>query len=295
MNNAIFTAFDDNHFFYFIRLYNSLNENYPNHPNIIVHYEGKNTDRINWLKSRKDIRLFLNTELSVNLTSLHFHKAVPSKLVYFKYLLWTNKYDEYDNILHLDVDTLVLGSLDELLSRDDFFVVYNNIPFKEVRILPDDKKSRGLAGCYLRYHGIKEPEHDDMINAGVFMIPKIGRKKKYLESLVEITNDFKDLLVYADQSALSLWCMKHGIAPSTEYQYNFQTPLFNKFLDSRYKGDLDLGSYFSLKKDILYKIKILHYSGPIKPDCPMFRKWRHMGRYKELFYECFQKYQGVPR
>ena len=44
---------------------------------------------------------------------------------------------------------------------------------------------------------------------------------------------------------------------------------------------------------ILEKVKIIHYSGPIKPDCPRFKKWRHMGRYKEMFYECFQKYQGV--
>ena len=214
-------------------------------------------------------------------------------MVYYKYLLWTNRYDEYDNILHLDVDTLVLAPLDELFNRNEFFIVYNNISFREVRILPKDKKSMALAGFYLGYHGIRLPEHEDMINAGVFMIPKRFRQKKYLDSLVDITNDFKDLLVYADQSALSLWCIKNEIIPSDEYQYNFQTPLFDKFFRSRYRGDLSLGNYFSLKKDILNKIKILHYSGPIKPNYAQFHSWRLMGRYKKIFYDCFQKYGGT--
>jgi len=294
MNNAIFMAFDDKHFYYFIRLYNSLNENYPDHPIILAHYEGIQPSRVEWLKSRKDIRLYLNTELPPELTTQYYHKAVPSKLVYFKYLLWTELYDEYDNILHLDADTLVFSSFEELFKRDEFFVAYNNISFKEVTILPTNKKDRGLSGFYLGYHGIRTPTHNDMVNAGIFMIPKKYRKREHLKFLIDITNDFKDLLVYADQSALSLWCIKNNITPSEEYEYNFQTPLFEKSYRSRYKGKLSLGSFFSLRKDIINKIKILHYSGPIKPDIIKFRKWNLMGRYANLFYEQYQKYQGIP-
>lgn len=293
MTNAIFVAFDDHHWHYFTRLYNSLQDNYPNHPTLLVHYDGFDSVRAEWLRKRSDIRLFLHPKLSINLNSMHYHKAVQSRMVYFKYLLWTDQYDEYDNILHLDVDTIVLSTLDELFEQNKFFVVSNNISFKEVTILPRDRKGMALAGYWLGYHGIKKPEHDDMINAGVFVIPKSYRKEKYLNSLIEITNDFKNLLVYADQSALSLWCIKHSILPSKEYQYNFQIPLFDKFFRSRYKGELSPGSYFSLKDDILNKIKILHYSGPIKPDYTKFREWRLMGRYKKIFLDCYHKYSGV--
>jgi lipopolysaccharide biosynthesis glycosyltransferase len=293
MNNAIFVAFDNNHWHHFIHLYNSLQENYPDHPILLVHFAGWNPDMIEWLKAQKDIRFYPTRDLTINLVSPGYHKAVPSKMVYYKYLLWTNNYDEYDNILHLDVDTLVLSPLDELFEKDDFFVVANNIPFKEVRILPPDKENKSTIESYLKRHHIRQPEHEDMVNAGVFLIPKSYRKKGYLESIVNITNDFGKLLVYADQSALSLWCIKHGITPSEEYQYNLQPPIFNKFYTRRYKKVLNTGLVFNKNKNVLDNIKIVHFSGPIKPNIRKFTTWRLMGRYAWTFKYLYDKYMGV--
>lgn len=295
MNNAIFIAFDDKHWHYFIHLYNSLQKNYPDHPVLLVHYTGWDHLKTTWLSNRSDIRLYYKPSLSINLESHWYHDAVPSKVVYYKYLLWTENYDEYDNILHLDVDTIVLSPLDELFEKKDFFIVKNNIPFKEVRILPDSKSYNDIRDSKLKKHGIRSPEHDDMINAGIFVIPKSYRTRNHLNTLVDITNDFSYLLVYADQSALSLWCLKNDITPNEDYRYNFQIPLFDKLFRPRYKKPLDIGSYISLKNDILDKIKIIHFSGPIKPNYEKFKTWKLMGRYASIFLNCYNTYEGVPR
>lgn len=261
---------------------------------LLVHYTGWEYFKINWLRKRPDIRLYSNAKLPIDLISHWYHDAIPSKMVYYKYLLWTEDYDEFDNILHLDADTLILSPLDELFEKDEFFVVKNNIPFKEVRILPENKTYNDIKNKKLKKYGIRLPKHDDMINAGVFLIPKRYRTKDHLNTLVDITNDFGYLLVYADQSALSLWCLKNNITPSEDYQYNFQTPLFDKLFRPRYKKSLDIGNYLKLKKDILNKIKIIHFSGPLKPNYPKFKTWRLMGRYANIFLNCYRKYEGVP-
>jgi len=293
MNNAIFIALDDHHWQYFMHCYNSLVDNYPNHPKLLVHYSGWRKERITWLSYREDIKLYLKRDLPKEFSYSWYHEEVPSKMVYYKYLLWTSGYDEYDNILHLDADTIVLSPLDALFESKEFFVVKNNIPFKEVRVLSDTKSFQETIVQKLNFHGIKYPNHDDMVNAGVFLIPKAYRNKHYLDSLLKITNDFGPFLVYADQSALSLWCLANNITPSSDYQYNFQMPLFDKFFRPRYKKPLDIGNYFSLKKDILKSVKVIHFSGTSKPDRANSSKWSLMGRYSEIFYNCYRTYSGV--
>jgi len=304
MNNAIFIALDDRHWHYFMHCYNSLLDNYPNHPILLVHYSGWRKERIDWLSYREDIRLYLKQDLPKEFSYRWYHEEVPSKMVYFKYLLWTNEYDEYDNILHLDADTIVLSPLDDLFEKTEFFVVKNNLPFKEVQVLSNskayeayfiknNKTYRKAVDPLLQEHGLTYPKHMDMVNAGVFLIPKAYRTKQYLDSLLKITNDFGPFLVYADQSALSLWCIENGITPSSDYQYNFQMPVFDKLLRSRYKDDLSVGWYFSYKKDILNNIKIIHFSGILKPDRTRFSKWGLMGRYAELFSNCYRTYSRV--
>jgi lipopolysaccharide biosynthesis glycosyltransferase len=265
--------------------------NYPNHPKLLVHYSGWRKERITWLSYREDIRLYLKQDLPKEFSYNWYHEEVSSKMVYFKYLLWTNEYDEYDNILHLDADTIILSPLDKLFESKEFFIVKNNIPFKEVQVL--SSYYRGYIDPIIQAHGLRYPEHEDMVNAGVFLIPKAYRTKHYLDSLLKITNDFGPFLVYADQSALSLWCIENDITPSSDYQYNFQMPVFNKLFRSRYKGNLSVGGYFSYKKDILDKIKIIHFSGILKPDRAKFNKWGLMGRYAKLFSNCYRTYSGA--
>lgn len=288
MNDAIFMAFDDRHWVYALSCLKSIKKNYPNHPTILIFYNGENPEKISHLKSVQNSSLYLNYILPDYIKTPTFHKDVNSKMVYYKYLLWTDLFDNYGNILHLDVDTIILYPLDDIFNLDNFFIVRDNAPFSEVTILPKLTKSIKKK---LDYFDIKIPDHNDMANAGVFMIPRKFRSKRHFYSLNEITTIFGSNLKYADQSALSLWCIRHMITPTEKYEYNYQMPLFSKFYIPRYKKDLSPGMLFSLKKDLLNNIKIIHFSGATKPTINRFLKWRLMGRYARMFYDCYNYYK----
>lgn len=290
MHNAIFIAFDEVHWHHAMHCLNSIRDNYLYHPDIIVCYKGFRSERIEWLKNQSWLTLLLNPELPKYFIASDYHKDVLSEMVYYKYLLWTDLFDEYDNILHLDVDTIILSSLNDLFEKNDFFIVKNNLYFKEIQVLNSNKENRDMLSKRLSAMGLHFPQQEDMVNAGVFLIPKRYRTPEYFYSLLSITQKLSPYLKYADQSALSLWCLLNRIKPSEDYSYNYQTPLFNKFFMPRYKNT---GSIFSLKKNILNSIHIIHYSGPIKPNLLRFRKWRLMGRYSKLFEDCYRQFEGV--
>lgn len=288
MNNAIFMAFDDHHWSYACTCIESLKRNYSNHPIILIFYNGNDSEKIDHLKSIRNSSLYLNYNLPDYIKTPTFHKDVNSKMVYYKYLLWTDLFLDYGNILHLDVDTIILSPLEEIFNSDNFFIVRDNAPFKEVTVLPKLTKSIKKK---LYDFDIDIPTHNDMVNAGVFMIPRIYRSKRFLYSLIEITNIFGSDLKYADQSALSLWCLRHMITPTQNYEYNYQMPLFSKFYIPRYKKNLNPGMFFSLKKDLIYNINIIHFSGATKPPFHEFLKWRLMGRYARIFYDCYNRHR----
>ena len=288
MNNAIFVAFNDRHWDYAQACLNSIRKNYPTYPHLIVFYNGTDDQRIDWLNSFDRVTLYNNYPLPKCIENPVFHKDVQSEMVYYKYLLWTDMFNDYGNILHLDVDTIILSSLDEIFNTDKFFIIKNNLYFREIKILSHiDKKVIDN----LHKFDIDEPTKYDMANAGVFVIPRRYRTNRLKRSLIYITNDFKSYLKYADQSAISLWCMRHVIELSEKYEYNYQIPLYNKLFMPRYKKKLSPGALWSLKKDILDNIKIIHFSGRYKPTSKEFLKWRLMGRYSSIFRDCFIEYQ----
>jgi lipopolysaccharide biosynthesis glycosyltransferase len=213
-------------------------------------------------------------------------------MVFYKYLIWEYMFLEYDNILHLDADTLVRAPLDTLLEKKEFFIVRNNLYFKEVQVLDTSNNLEGVLEETLGRFGLDRPGPVDMVNAGVFVVPKSYRTADQYRLLLKLTHSFAPYLKYADQSALSLWCMKNKIQISDAYQYNFQMPVFNKFFMSRYKGNLDVGTFFNKKKEILSQIDIIHFSGAIKPDTRKFLKWTLMGRYAKLFSDCYHHYRS---
>lgn len=287
MRNAIFIAFDESHAHHAFRCLNSIEENYPDHPDILIFYNGHQPNTLNKLKSKPYIRLFHNTKPLSDIVMPPYHKDVQSPMVYYKYLIWEYMFLEYDNILHLDADTLVRAPLSNLIEKEDFFIVGNNLNFKEVQIL---NNYGGALKATLDRFGLSLPEQKNMVNAGVFVIPKSYRTADQYQLLLSLLRSFAPYVKYADQSILSLWCMKNKIRISDEYRYNFQMPVFNKLFMSRYKGDLDVGMFFNKRNKILNQIDIIHFSGPIKPDTRKFLRWNLMGRYAKLFSDCYHHY-----
>lgn len=259
MRNAIFIIFDDDYAQYAIACLKSLQENYTQHPQILACYDGNDEDVLTFLDRVPNL-----TSLTYNLDFLDFTKFSPdvAKLhkVYFRYILWTDRFSEYDTILHLDVDTLVLEPLDYLFLQNDFFAVYDHTPFG----LSVFKKS-----YYHDQNLIQELRNDGfefmpgdcrMMNAGVFTIPKKYRTRENFKKLVDFTVRYEKYIMFYDQSAISLWCYYMGIHFSEQIEYNFQVCFLN---NPKIFYDL-------LHKRSDFKIHLVHFSW-WKPDTVVYQ------------------------
>lgn len=256
MKNAIFLCFDKDYFIYAKACINSILKNYPNYPEIIVCYKSSTIDEelINFLRpiERLKFKIFDNT----------IHETFNNNIVYQKFSLFIDSYfDEYDKIIYLDCDTIVMKSLDDIFKKEEFFIVSNfeNAPHINVfGNLRNEKINETLQNMYLVY-----PENEwSMCNAGMFMIPKKYRTSIYFNHLIKIERNFRDWIKYEDQSILTLWCQYFNIPISNEFKYNYQTTFDS--LDFE-KNDLS----------------IIHFSG-IKPDKKEFLKWNWINNHDSL-------------
>jgi hypothetical protein len=70
-------------------------------------------------------------------------------------------------------------------------------------------------------------DRHDMLNAGVFMIPKKRRSEFHLTQFLEATCNYNDYMMFAEQSAISLWCHLNNIPIHKKWIYNFQVNFYN--------------------------------------------------------------------
>jgi lipopolysaccharide biosynthesis glycosyltransferase len=253
MNNCIFITFNNDYLQYAKSCLNSIKKNYPNHPVILVLYDGNDASILEFLKSFDNLQI-LDHAFDFSQTNELTLGVVGSQMVYVRYLLWTSLFDDYENVLHLDVDTIVLKPLDELFGTNNFFAVRDNCNEKVFSSKDlDDERLRAL----LKEDGIELSDIDaSMLNAGVFVIPKKYRNETYLQQLWNVTRRYNTYLNYADQSAITIWCYINKINISTQYAYNFRIHLlFTNILQS-----------FPLES-----IKVLHYAF-WKPTSPQFKR-----------------------
>lgn len=291
MKNAIFIAFDDNYINNIFVCLNSLKKNFPNHPPLLINYIGKNKKILNYLNSIEDVSLIDESlEQIINL-KLPLHPHISNPIVYAKYLLWTNLFEEYDSIMHLDADTIILNPFEELFSRNEFFIVSNNLRFFESRIFKRKFDSEYYLNRLLTLDGLQFPDSfKDMANAGMFVIPKKYRTTDQFRKLYEISLLYSPYVAYGDQSLISLWCLKNRIKFSEEFEYNFQMPIYTKLLLSRYPKRFKIPLYFFNSKTFLNQVKILHYSGRYKPGSKKFSKWRLMGSCSKIIEDLYDAY-----
>lgn len=285
LKNAIFLAFDTNHWKYAAACINSIKRNFPLHPDLLVYYKGDDQHALDYLNSEKHVTLLSNLDFP---DFGNYHKKVQSEMVYCKYLLWSSLFSDYNNVLYLDSDTLVLSSLEDLFKLKEPFIVSNNLSFKEARIFKADKTRNPKLISSLNKYNISFPRgRHSMANAGVIMMPKWYRTWCFYDSLMSITEDMKEFFAYADQSAISLLCHYRNIRISRDYRYNFQTPLYGKAFFPRYPGTPPA---FLPIKSYLDEIKILHFSGPKKPGMKSFAEWPLLGRQADNLVSLYNRY-----
>lgn len=237
MKNAIVLILDDLFIIHAKACINSIKQNYNDHPIIVVYYDGDNEEFIEYLNSIGNLIVHVLNNNCFGLIGLDVKAVdlgvVNNLKVYYKYLLWTSIFDEYDKILYLDADTLVLNSLEELFTQDDFFAVTDYSESDDYKLFRREFVNCDTLRSILDQDGLHYPKGvHDMINAGVFLIPKVYRTEFHLRELIAVTYKYSKYMTFADQSAISIWCHKNGIKIQRNYYYNFQVSFYTKILQN---------------------------------------------------------------
>lgn len=227
MKNAIIIFFDDKYFLFARSCVKSISINYPSHPEIILFYDGFRNDASKSFEEEVTFHCIsfedeFRKNLDFNVSDFHLGKVNNPK-IYFKYFLWTDYFKEYNNLLLLDADTVVLRPLDTLFECSDFFAVSDNTTSEDYRLFYPNRYDDPALLKKLEADNLKLPANrHDMINAGVLLVPKRYRNEHYKNELIQMTNNYNEYLMFGDQSAISLWCMKNKIIPSREFVFNYQ-------------------------------------------------------------------------
>lgn len=242
MRNCILLSFDDNFFQYAKPCLNSFQKNFPDHPLIQVLYLGNNPKIISFLEKLENVeRLELEFDLE-QFSGLNL--GVGSSLsMYARFILWTDVFDDFDHVMYLDSDTIVLQPFPEIFDSEDFFCVLDSNG--EGMFLEKHNDNSDLHDL-LRRDGLDKVSIDTlMINSGMFVLPKKYRTKKQLGLLWTLANRYHLYSKYGDQSIISIWCLVNNIKGSTDYKYNFQVHYVLTEL------------FTAIRKD---SIKILHFA-----------------------------------
>jgi lipopolysaccharide biosynthesis glycosyltransferase len=224
MKHAIFIAFDDLYFAHARRCLQSLERNYPNHPEILVCYDGIDGNVFAFVQTIRKARVFPPDPGLLSPEGIDLG-VVNSPQVFIRYMLWDEVFMDFENILHLDADVVVLKPLDALFAENDFFAVCDYSP--SYSIFKQDCLNNHILLDLLQEDNIMLAEYPhDMMNAGVFLMPRRYRSRKNFERLWDLTRRYNDFFMFADQSAISLWCHARSLWFSDDIRYNFQCAFF---------------------------------------------------------------------
>ncbi|PZR16213.1 MAG: hypothetical protein DI539_17825 [Flavobacterium psychrophilum] len=273
MKNCIFITFDDRYVVYAKACIASLRENYPNHPPVLIKYNGNIKQVIDYFSSIPNVSLLDFKVDDQYLKSLN-PGVIGSYMIYVRLILWTELFNEYDNLIYLDCDTIITKPFDEIVDSIDFFVVADNDTqgvFKD-EFKHDRELSELLAEDQINFDLI----NTSMINSGMFVLPRKYRTIEHVEQLRTISDRYDKYIMHSDQSVLSIWVYLNRIPISKDFKYNFQTqfvfmPFFHVF---------DLES-----------IKIMHFSA-WKPDKNYSQLLKPAG-YVVTAFERYERYRRL--
>lgn len=296
MNNAIFTIFDDNYQKYVRASLNSLRANYPDHPTILVCYDGCDPSFIEYLEDFEDLKIIPFIKDLPIFKDLDIKDDIELKYFY-RFLLWTDYFDGYDKILNLDMDTLILGSLKDLFEYEDLFIVSDHPILPDIRIFDIKSKNDPDLKNKLNQDEILFPDNmDDMANGGVYLLPKKYRNKETLNELLRIKNKYDKYISFNEQSIISLFCLINDIEYSDSFEYNFMLPFyyidFTGKLKIRYPG-YSIPDFGNDSTEFLKDIKILHFPGERKPDTDLFIQFEQNGGFRYKIQDLFYHYMNI--
>lgn len=242
--NCIFISINKNFLNHLRLCLLSIKINFPNYPDIILYHTDLNdNDIISLYKiSNKIIPIKNNLKDEESGPIMNHLKNINDHSVFYaRFQIWNNPiFKNYNNVLHLDADTIVLNDLSELMNNRDFYImqdVYegedkifnNNTDINLLKCLKKDKINIWNLAC----------------NGWIFLVPQKYRTVQFYKQLMKILNNYKNYIKWADQSVLNVRLYKNNISIQKDLKYNYQHRLLLKS---------------ELKKD-KHKIWIVHFNG----------------------------------
>lgn len=272
--HAIYMRFDDGFLPFARACLNSLRCNYPAHPHLIVDYRGEDEGMHRFLGAMSAEILPPDAPPEF---MRHVKLARVGDVIADRFRLFRSGFNRFETILHLDADMLVLKPLHDLFDRPAPFFVANHEPSPSVRVFTPAALPRLRA--QLEADGLPVPAgQDDMVNAGLFTLPRAVRTPQTLAKLANLAARYGRWFAYADQSLLSLWLLSRGERPTLDFADNFQTPFFT---------DADVNVSFD-------DIRVLHFTSARKPGTRAFDRWDRVGPRRERLIETFEHYRDLP-
>lgn len=271
--HAVFLTFDDGFARYGRACIRSLVHNWRRRPEILLCYAGQDPDTRKALGRIKRLRLLDPEQLPIPEMTGYAGRLI-SPMVFVRYALWSDAFDEFDKVMYLDADTLVMRSLDPAFERDEFFAVANHYPMPHGGVFhPEAEKDPDLL-ARLEEDGLSFPDHmDDMCNTGMFVLPRRLRTAEHQAELVRLASRYGPWMKFADQSAISLWCRAQGISYSTRWELNYQTH-YLAYPDTRLP---------------LRRVRMFHFTRH-KPDSPEFATWNYAAGHAKRLQRWFRRY-----
>ena len=154
---------------------------------------------------------------------------------------------EYDKLLYLDADIVVVGDLSQLLQIDlsSYPIAARPVPVVESTMI-NQRLQRNLSLPYF--------------NSGVLLInTRLWEDMSCTENIAKIILNESDRLCYADQCALNLFLGDNYKSLSLEW--NITRRFFESNHDSKAYSEIEMAKV----SEALSRPKIIHYTGDYKP------------------------------
>lgn len=251
-------VFDSGFFRYAHALLESIRANFPNHPDLLIFYDGDDADILAYLDTHHSVTLIELPDLYDLVGSLPA-SPVGNHIVYARLYAFSREFAHYRNIVYLDADSIVLRPFDDLLAGDDTVVTHN---FRPSALHLNDRfgvftespaESETLRGL-LEEDGLPiDMQAIPMVQAGVLKVPRRYRTRHAFDELIGIGIRYRRYLRLADQSVISLWCARNGIEPV-------------------HRPRMHLRSRYVEHPEDIEHAQIIHFD-KYKPDSPEFERW----------------------
>jgi len=135
LNNLIVCSID-NRFVSITELFLAiLKRNFKDHPNIQILHDDLTIAHIKRLERFDGVRCVnqsLREFANAPLMSCHTGRTATQTL-YRRFLIFTDLYQEFDNVIFMDTDLIIAGNLNDVFSSKELFIVRDTLNYYDFR------------------------------------------------------------------------------------------------------------------------------------------------------------------